>query len=181
MRDKFSDLIAAGVAKFNYTPLVPETPETDPLCRLYNNVFSIASDTHMSLLPSGERIITGHMIATPKWKQFVYASRWGAVDFRTSGYYCLSDLLYKCGYEGDIASVNNDVVYLLRPVADTKSITKETVKESRNISARDLCDDYLYSAIADGVMFQLSLKGISPDEKTFKEAIDIFCKKFYHA
>ena len=91
MRDKFSELINQGVAKFEYTPTIGSIPEQDPVCRAYNNIFSIPSDTHMSCLPDGNRVITGHMINTPKWESFVCSPFWGAVDFRTTGYWCLCD------------------------------------------------------------------------------------------
>ena len=71
MRNKFSDLIKDGVAPFKYTNLAQGTPCEDDLCRIYNNIFSIASDTHMSMLENGTRVITGHMINTPQWDNFI--------------------------------------------------------------------------------------------------------------
>ena len=41
MRDKFSEMIAAGVARFDYTNIAHPMGETDPVCRAYNNIFSI--------------------------------------------------------------------------------------------------------------------------------------------
>ena len=38
MRDKFSDLIKNGVAGFHYTPITSDKPDTDPICRMYNNI-----------------------------------------------------------------------------------------------------------------------------------------------
>lgn len=111
MRDKFSDLIKNGIADFHYTPLTSDKPDTDPICRTYNNIFSIPSDTHMSITADGERVITGHMINTQHWGDFCCSWCWGAVDFRTSGVWCLCDFLYKNGLKGEIASLNGDVVY----------------------------------------------------------------------
>lgn len=115
MRDKFSDLIKAGVASFNYTALTSDIPDTDPICRQYNNIFSIPSDTHMSMLEDGTRVITGHMINTGQWCEFCHSWHWGAVDFRTSGVWCLCEFLCKHGLEGILASLNGDVVYKIIP------------------------------------------------------------------
>lgn len=112
MRNKFTELIEQGVASFNYTNISREVPEQDPICRFYNNVFSIPTNTHMSCLDDGEtRVITGHMIATPKWDEFLCASNWGAVNFRTSGVWCLCDFLCKYNLQGELYEMNGDVVY----------------------------------------------------------------------
>lgn len=115
MRNKFTDLINQGVAEFNYTPITGELPEQDPICRMYNNIFSIPSDTHMSCAEDGTRLITGHMIATPDWGAFLNATYWGAVNFRTAGCWCLSDFLYSHNLEGYIGIINGDVVYIVTP------------------------------------------------------------------
>lgn len=113
MRDKFSDLIKAGVASFNYTALTSDMPDTDPICRQYNNIFSIPSDTHMSMLEDGTRVITGHMINTGQWGEFCHSWHWGAVDFRTSGVWSFCDFLYKNSLKGTKTTLNGDVVYKL--------------------------------------------------------------------
>ena len=113
MRNKFTDLINSGVAQFNYTPISGDIPEQDPICRAYNNIFSIPSDTHMSCLEDGTRVITGHMINTPKWESFLSGLCCGAVNFITSGYWCLSDFLYKHCLRGYKSTLNGDVVYKL--------------------------------------------------------------------
>ena len=111
MRNKFSELLATGVANFNYTPITSDQPDTDPICRIYNNIFSIPSDTHMSITADGERIITGHMINTQHWKDFCCSFCWGAVDFRHAGTWSVAEFLYKNGLKGEITSLNGDVVY----------------------------------------------------------------------
>ena len=118
MRNKFSELIAQGVAKFDYTPIAPELPEQDPVCRMYNNIWSIPSDTHMHLNPeNGERYITGHMVGIEnKWCNFLHAMNWGAVTFKTSGYWCLCDFLQKNGLSGRVGQVNGDVAYIVAPI-----------------------------------------------------------------
>lgn len=113
MRNKFSELINQGVAAFTHTPIAPQIPESDLICRMYNNIWSIPSDTHMHLdAETGIRYITGHMVGIQeKWDRFVYASNWGAVDFRTSGSWSLCNFLNKHGLCGNYGSLNGDVVY----------------------------------------------------------------------
>lgn len=118
MRNRFTELINQGVASFNYTPIAPEMPEQDIVCRMYNNIWSIPSDTHMHLDPmTGHRYITGHMVGiTDKWDQFVCACNWGAVNFRTTGYWCLCEFLQKNGLSGNYSVLNGDNVYLVTPI-----------------------------------------------------------------
>lgn len=115
MRDRFSDLIKNGVASFNYTNLTSDTPDTDPISRMYNNIFSIPTDTHMSMIEDGTRIITGHMINTKQWVDFCHSWHWGAVDFRTSGVWSLCDFFYKHGLICSICDLNGDVVCKVEP------------------------------------------------------------------
>lgn len=118
MRDKFSELIAQGVAAFNYTPIAPEVPEQDFICRMYNNIWSIPSDTHMHYNnETGERYITGHMVGIQsKWDSFVYAHNWGAVSFKTAGYWSVCDFLQKNGLCGQYSTLNGDTIYLVTPI-----------------------------------------------------------------
>ena len=115
MRNRFTELINQGVASFNYTEIAKEIPEQDPICRFYNNVFSIPTDTHMSCLDDGTtRVITGHMIGTPQWEKFICSCNWGAVNFRTTGVWCLCDFLSKYGLCGHIDTLNGDIVYMVK-------------------------------------------------------------------
>lgn len=129
MRDKFSELIKQGVAEFNYTPISKDVPEMDPICRTYNNIFAIPSDTHMNCLEDGRRVITGHMINTDKWCMFVQSCCWGAVDFRTSGTWSVCDFLFRNGLEGKMGTLNGDVVYFVTPMSeeDRKALMKNQV------------------------------------------------------
>lgn len=129
MRDKFSELIKQGVAEFNYTPISKDVPEMDPICRMYNNIFAIPSDTHMNCLEDGRRVITGHMINTDKWCMFVQSCCWGAVDFRTSGTWSVCDFLFRNGLEGKMGTLNGDVVYFVTPMSeeDRKALMKNQV------------------------------------------------------
>lgn len=119
MRDKFTELIEKGVAKFEYEPIAKPIPEQDMVCRMYNNIFSIPSDTHMSCLDNGTRVITGHMINTPKWGMFTCSPCWGAVNFRTAGFWSVSDFLYKNMLTMEIGTLNGDVVAYIKPLEIT--------------------------------------------------------------
>jgi hypothetical protein len=115
MRDKFTELVNAGVASFDYTNISSNKPNTDELCKFYNNVFSIPSDTHMSLLDDGRRVITGHMINTQNWENFVSSCCWGAVDFRHSGAWSVCNLLKNHGLCLQLGQLNGDVVNFVVP------------------------------------------------------------------
>jgi hypothetical protein len=113
MRNKFTDLMANGSASFNYTPITSELPDTDPISRMYNNIFSIPTDTHMSITDNGDRVITGHIINTRDWEQFCCSCIWRGVSFKTTGFWSLCDFLYKHGLKGSKATLNGDIVYLI--------------------------------------------------------------------
>lgn len=116
MRNKFSELINAGVASFNYKPLAPEMPETDPICKTYNNIYSMALDTHMSIV-DGVRVITGHNIADEKkWNEFCYSHKWGEYDFTTAGVGSLQNYLYVTGFCTRVGKLNNDIVCFVEPI-----------------------------------------------------------------
>lgn len=116
MRNKFTELINQGVASFDYTPIAPEMPEQDIVCRMYNNIWSIPSDTHMSCLDDGRRVITGHMVGiTSKWDNFVCSSCWGAVNFTTTGCWSLCNFLQANGLCGKYDILNGETVYMIVP------------------------------------------------------------------
>lgn len=139
--DKFSELIAKGVAAFHYTPIAPETPTGCLLCRLYNNTFGAATDTHMSPFEDGELIITGHLInSVEKFDRFLFSSVYGGVDFRHTGYYSLSNLMNKNGLAGRYDIVNGDHVYILydktkdeTPVTPAETYTTESSIIPQNV------------------------------------------------
>lgn len=118
MRNKFTEWIEQGVAKFEYTHTNNSLPEDDFICRTYNNIYAIPTDTHMSCLDDGNRVITGHMIDTPQWELFCQNSIWKFVDFRDSGVGSLCQFLYNNGLQGSVQYLNNDVVYMVKPFED---------------------------------------------------------------
>ena len=122
MRNKFSEWVDAGIARFEYTPILPETSQSDPICRDYNNIFSMALDTHMSMLEDGRRIITGHNVATRKWNYFVNCCQWGGLNFADSGYWTVNEFLRRFNLVGRQSIINGDIVWLVEeclPVQDT--------------------------------------------------------------
>lgn len=115
MRDKFTELINQGVARFEYKELYKETPETDPICKLYNTFYGPVLNTHMSIV-NGEKVITGHYINTKDWDRFIYSPTWGGVDLRASGYYSLIDFIQSLDLKPVKTTLNNDTVCVLKPI-----------------------------------------------------------------
>lgn len=119
MRNKFTDLVDAGVAGFQSTPIAPEVPHYCPICHTYNNVWGIITDTHMSCLPDGRRVITGTFVGDPKkWSLLMYSPYWGGVRFDTTGYMSLSEFLYKSGLETRSIFLNGQNAIELVPCED---------------------------------------------------------------
>lgn len=112
-RNYFKELIDSGVAQAPYTY---EPSSDDMLSRTYNNIFAIPSDTHMTHIEGkDEWIISGHMINTPKWERFVYSPTWGAVEFRTTGFWSVTDFLAKYNLCGCYDIRNGEKVVKVTP------------------------------------------------------------------
>lgn len=119
MRNKFTELISAGVAAFNSTPIAQETPQYCPVCHTYNNVWGIITDTHMSCLENGRRVITGTFVSDPaKWTKLLYSQFWGGVRFDTAGYMSLSEFLYNHGLDAVVVDLNGQPAMELVPCDD---------------------------------------------------------------
>lgn len=117
MRNKFTELVNAGVASRPYQEFLPKTSCSCPICRAYNNIFGMPTDTHMSALDDGTYVITGHMICTPDWEEFVTSyGNWKAVSFKSSGYEGFEDFLFKHNLEidEDRCSLNGDCAVFLK-------------------------------------------------------------------
>lgn len=127
MRSKFFELIEKGVAPFSYQNIVSSHPELkDDLCRVYNNIFSLVSDTHMDVADPMLReshpehnwkyVITGSLVGynNQRWEKFCCDPRTHAGDFdaSVSGYcYSPADLFSKAHLAGQKILVNGDVIY----------------------------------------------------------------------
>lgn len=176
MRNRFSDLINSGVARFEYTPLNPETPETDPLCREYNNVFGPALDTHMSVV-GNVRVITGHNIADEcKWNEFCNSNKWGGYDFTDSGNWTLNSFLSDNGLCYRIGSLNGDTVCYVEPCAhpeghDYEYVANENLNESKSDEFYKILKKCLDSALNEGMKKKCSPSTVTEFEELFKQYI----------
>lgn len=114
--DKFSKLIAQGVANFEYktitgsiTPTYSQDLESR-MIRDYNNLYSIATNTHMSKTVDDKIIITGTLVGDKKYfDRFLYSTYYKNLTFSTSAY----SFIYNNGYIGHYDIYNNDDVYVL--------------------------------------------------------------------
>ncbi len=126
---KFSDLISQGIAEFRYTPILQSIPNQCPICKAYNNVYSLANDTHMSVLDDGRYVITGHAIRDKRnFDQFLCSEFWGAMNFIDSGMGAPCSFFYRNNLMGHYDILNGDTVYILEetpevPVNGINSVT----------------------------------------------------------
>ena len=111
--DKFSELIAQGVANFEYKPITQTTPSNcleDPdyeMIRMYNNLYSIATNTHMSRTEDGDIVITGTLVRDKKYfDRFLYSCIYKNLTFQQA----LLEFLRCYGYTGCYDILNSDVV-----------------------------------------------------------------------
>lgn len=126
MRNKFFELIEKGVAPFSYKNIASEDISTrDDVCRVYNNIFSIVSDTHMDVADpklkeqypdhNWKYVITGSLVGynNQRWEKFCCDTRTHAGEFssQVAGFYSPADLFMKAGLAGQKILVNGDVVY----------------------------------------------------------------------
>lgn len=117
MRNKFSELVAQGVASFDYTSILPESSIDDPICKDYNNIFGPATNTHMSMLEEGNRIITGRFVASKDWDYFTNCSQWRGVDFKDNGYWTVNEFLSRFNLCGKKDIVNGDIVWMISDIS----------------------------------------------------------------
>lgn len=106
MRDKFSELINANVSNFEYINTVSDN--RDPLCVLYNNLYSLFTDTHMAPYEDGY-IITGHLRGDDYSKQ-ISTCQGGMLK----GYYNIADFFRQHNLCGKYSQVNGDRAYVLK-------------------------------------------------------------------
>lgn len=151
MRDKFSELIAQGVARFDYKPIAPEITEQDFVCRAYNNIFSIATDTHMHLdHETGIRYITGKIVSIKEqFDSFLSAYQWRGVNFRPSGYWSACNFLQINGLSGRYGSLNGDIVYEVAPIP-TDSMLGTPVMPNTYTTSESRIPDNIARLTVDG-------------------------------
>lgn len=109
--DKFSELIAKGVASFDYVDIVNH--DDCSVCRSYNNIFGVATDTHMTCVDD-KYVVTGHIISTQnKFDDFIWSRQYNGVYFQHAGFNSLSEWMQKNNLKGGYGVVNNDNVYIM--------------------------------------------------------------------
>lgn len=125
MRNRFSEMIQAGIAVPRYTTYaIGSTPETDLICKEYNNIFSIPTDTHMSKVGDCY-IITGTAVSAGKWEDIMNSVVFSAIDFRPSGYYNMADFFAKHNIIGEKDIMNGDIIFRLQKL---NSISRQNPK-----------------------------------------------------
>lgn len=130
MINRFKEMIDSGIGSFNYIPLAQSTPESDTICRIYNNIFSLGSDTRMSKSVDNQGdtfyIISGSAVASPKWEtKTIYEWGTGAIDYRPSGFWSISDFLFKMQLTGRKTTLNGDIVMLLKIITSDEPQNNE--------------------------------------------------------
>lgn len=187
MRSKFSELIAQGIARFNYTPIIQETPCTDPICLEYNNIFGPAMDTHMSMLEDGTRVITGHRVADEcEWANFANSYRWNGIDFHDSGYHTLNEFLDRYNLTYTRGILNGDVVICVtectEPIETEMPRANESLNESKEISIKptfNLQND-VYNVLSElGFAYESKNKSKLFEQDKMEKALKWFLDKFY--
>lgn len=122
MRDRFSEMIKAGVASFEEKPIGSFTPTLDPMVKTYNNLWGLLTDTHMSAVDDGY-IITGTFVKSQYWEGFKYCGYYGNTNIKLGSGYCnLECMVWTNGYEMKPDLYNGDYVIKLtkRPEPSTE-------------------------------------------------------------
>ena len=96
----------------NHVPTTSKSFVDNPMIVWYNNIYGMPTDTRMTMTEDGDVVITGHMIGTPKWEQFICQRFWGGVDLKDS----LLGFLDKYGYCASVPDcLNGDYVVPITP------------------------------------------------------------------
>lgn len=118
MRNKFTDLVNAGVASFNPEPIAPDTAGSLNISRTYNNIWGVLTDTHMSYV-DGRCIITGTLLSDPdKFCKLCCSTSWGGMVFKTTGWTSLTEFFRTFNFKPVIVSINNQPAAELVPDSD---------------------------------------------------------------
>lgn len=109
----FHDLVRAGIARFDYKNLHPASTTKNDFVRLYNNVWGILNDTHMTVVDDGAKyVITGSAIRLQdKFNTSLWSCR--MVDGHQRSF---SSIMDNAGYSGRFAIVNGDETYIFTRV-----------------------------------------------------------------
>lgn len=125
--DKFSELIKQGVAKFEYKPITGNITDTYPqdlesqMIRDYNNLYSIATNTHMGRTGDNRIVITGTLIKDPKcFDRFLCSTYYKNLTFDKHPVCFFKNY----GFVGHYEILNNDSVYVLEPIEEHPELAK---------------------------------------------------------
>jgi hypothetical protein len=125
--DKFSELIKQGVAKFEYKPITGDITDTYPqdlesqMIRDYNNLYSIATNTHMGRSTDNRIIITGTLVKDTKYfDRFLCSQYYKNLTFDK----CPSCFFRDYGFVGHYEILNNDNVYVLELISEHPELVK---------------------------------------------------------
>ena len=112
MRNKFSELVNAGVASFHHEPIAPELPNNptgDYMSRLYNMYWGAATDSHMDISQEGRLLIKGRITQDPcKWETLMFSPTWGGISWCQSGYCTLGEFLHANNVQPVVAMHNGE-------------------------------------------------------------------------
>ncbi len=113
---------------FKPDPIANRVPEQCPVCRTYNNIWGIATDTHCACV-DGRTFITGTLVGDPnKWTQLMYNPSIGGYVFKTTGYNSLSDFLYRAKLCPQVTTLNGQAAIELVPCPEEACIGDLTCK-----------------------------------------------------
>ena len=125
--DKFSELIANGVAAFEYKTITRDITDTYPqdlvsqMIRDYNNLYSIATNTHMARTGDNRIVVTGTLIKDPKYfDRFLCSNYYKNLTFDK----CPACFFKDYGFVGHYEILNNDNVYVLEPTEEHPELVK---------------------------------------------------------
>lgn len=136
--DRFSELIKQGVAKFEYKPITGNITDTYPqdsvsqMIRNYNNLYSIATNTHMSRTSDGKIIISGTLVKDEKYFDTFLCSCWYKnLTFQK----CPANFLRDYGYIGHREILNGDTVYVLELLTEHPELAQVQLSQDNCVAA----------------------------------------------
>lgn len=161
--DKFSELIKQGVAKFEYKPITGNITDMYPqdlesqMIRDYNNLYSIATNTHMGRTSDNRIVITGTLVKDTKYfDRFLCSSYYKNLTFNK----CASCFFRDYGFVGHYEILNNDNVYVL-----------ELLTEHPELAKYELCQDNCICPCEGGIPRNVRFISTSGNFEDVKECV----------
>lgn len=161
--DKFSELIKQGVTKFEYKHITGNITDTYPqdlesqMIRDYNNLYSIATNTHMGRSADNRIIITGTLIKDPMYfDRFICSNYYKNLTFSK----CPACFFKEYGYVGHYEIMNNDSVYVL-----------ELLTEHPELAQTQICQDNCVCPCEGGIPRNVRFISTSGNFEDVKECV----------